>query len=115
MEANAQIDFKVSEKAATKLKEIASKQGLEGPVLRVKVVSGGCSGMTYELDFAKDPATERDIVWESRGVQVLLDPMSALYVMNSEMDYTEGLMGSGFKIKNPNAKGHCACGESFYV
>lgn len=115
MEAEARTNFQVTEKAAVKLKELAGRQGREVPVLRVQVVSGGCSGMTYNLDFAKEPPEERDIIWESRGVQVLLDPMSALYVMNSEMDYAEGLMGSGFKIKNPNAKGHCACGESFYV
>lgn len=115
MEAEAQVNFRFTETAATKLKEIAAKQEMEEPVLRVKVVSGGCSGMTYDLDFAKEPPSEKDIVWETDGIRVLLDPMSALYMMNSEMDYAEGLMGSGFKIKNPNASGTCACGESFYV
>ncbi|MFQ6012239.1 MAG: HesB/IscA family protein [Thermoplasmata archaeon] len=110
----AEPTFEVTEPAAAKLKELAAKQGLNTPRIRVRVVSGGCSGMSYNVDFAKE-AEEKDIVWETRGVKVLLDPMSALYVMNSQMDYTEGLMGSGFKIKNPNAQGTCACGESFYV
>ncbi len=113
MEAKAQ--FKVTPTAADRLKEVAKKQGLESPVLRVKVLSGGCAGMTYHMDFDREPPTEKDIVWEVRDVKVVLDPMTALYVMNSELDYTEGLMGAGFKIKNPNAKGSCACGESFYV
>ncbi|MFQ5837753.1 MAG: HesB/IscA family protein [Thermoplasmata archaeon] len=107
--------FEVTPTAAEKLKELARKQGLNVPTLRVKVVSGGCAGMTYQMDFSKEPPGEKDIVWETRGVKVVLDPMAALYVMNSELDYQEGLMGSGFKIKNPNAKASCACGESFYV
>lgn len=111
----AKPDFKVTPTASEKLKEIAAKQGMDAPMLRVKVVSGGCSGMTYQMDFVQDPLTEKDIVWEAGEVKVVLDPMSALYVMNSELDYTESLMGSGFKIKNPNATGTCACGESFYV
>lgn len=111
----AQTEFKVTATAAEKLREIAAKQGMDAPILRVKVVSGGCSGMTYHMDFVPEPEAEKDIVWESQDVKVVLDPMSALYVMNSELDYTESLMGSGFKITNPNAKGTCACGESFYV
>jgi iron-sulfur cluster assembly accessory protein len=110
----AKETFKVTPTAAEKLKDLAKKQGLE-PVLRVKIVSGGCAGMTYELDFCKEAPGEKDIVWETMGVKVVLDPMSALYVMNSELDYSESLMGTGFKIKNPNAKASCACGESFYV
>ncbi|MFQ5986025.1 MAG: HesB/IscA family protein [Thermoplasmata archaeon] len=110
----AKPTFEVTDTAAAKLKELAEKQGFGAPLVRIKVVSGGCSGMTYNVDFAREP-DDKDIVWETRGVKVLLDPMSALYVMNSQMEYSEGLMGSGFKIKNPNAQGTCACGESFYV
>ncbi len=110
----ARPTFEVTEPAATKLRELAEKKGQAAARIRVKVVSGGCSGMSYKVDFAEG-ADEKDIVWETRGVEVLLDPMSALYVMNSRMEYSEGLMGSGFKIKNPNASGTCACGESFYV
>lgn len=111
----AKPSFNVTEVAQEKLKDIARKQGMEAPVLRVKVVSGGCAGMTYNLDFSKEGPGEKDIVWQSGGVKVLLDPMTALYVMSSTLDYQEGLMGAGFKLKNPNAKGSCACGESFYV
>lgn len=114
MPMQAEETFRVSPAAAEKIKELAKKQGLE-PVLRVKVVSGGCAGMTYEMDFCREPPGEKDIVWETGGVKVVVDPMSALYVLKSELDYAESLMGSGFKIKNPNAKASCACGESFYV
>ncbi len=111
----AKVEFKVTSTAAKKLKELADKQDMEAPVLRVKVVSGGCSGMTYQMDFVRDPASDKDIVWKSGEVKVVLDPMTALYTMGSELDYKEGLMGAGFKINNPNAKASCACGESFYV
>lgn len=111
----AQVAFRVTPVAAEKLKELAQKQGKDEPILRVKVVSGGCAGMTYQMDFEEGGAGEKDIVWEVDDVTVRLDPMTALYVMNSELDYAEGLMGAGFKIHNPNAKASCACGESFYV
>ncbi len=111
----AEVNFSVTPEAAEKLKELAAKQGMEEPRLRVKVVSGGCAGLTYQMDFAKESPGEKEILWEINGVEVILDPMTALYVMNSELDFKDGLMGAGFKINNPNAKASCACGESFYV
>lgn len=111
----AEVKFNVTPDAAVKLKELADRQGMDEPLLRVKVVSGGCAGMSYQMDFSEEAPGEKGLLWEVNGVKVILDPMTALYVMNSELDYKDGLMGAGFKINNPNAKASCACGESFYV
>ena len=79
--------------------------------LRVAVVGGGCSGLQYKMDLQDGPAN-RDILVETAGVRVVVDPKSALYVTGSELDYLEALDG-GFKVKNPNAATSCSCGESF--
>jgi iron-sulfur cluster assembly accessory protein len=81
-------------------------------VLRVAVVGGGCSGLQYKMDLQDGPAS-RDILVESGGVRVVVDPKSALYVTGSELDYIEALQDGGFKVKNPNAATSCSCGESF--
>ena len=80
-------------------------------VLRVAVVGGGCSGLQYKMDLQDAPAN-RDILVETAGVRVVVDPKSALYVTGSELDYVDALDG-GFKVKNPNAATSCSCGESF--
>ena len=76
------------------------------------VVGGGCSGLQYKMDLQDGPAS-RDILVESGGVRVVVDPKSALYVTGSELDYIEALQDGGFKVKNPNAATSCSCGESF--
>lgn len=81
--------------------------------LRMKVVGGGCSGFQYELGF--DEPRNGDKVFEHFGVKIFLDPRSTLYLAGSTLDYADGLMESGFKITNPNAKSTCGCGESFSV
>ena len=81
--------------------------------LRMKVVGGGCSGFQYELGF--DEPRSGDKVFEHFGVKIFLDPRSTLYLAGSTLDYADGLMESGFKITNPNAKSTCGCGESFSV
>ncbi len=81
--------------------------------LRMKVVGGGCSGFQYELGF--DEPRSGDKVFEHYGVKIFLDPRSTLYLAGSTLDYADGLMDSGFKITNPNAKSTCGCGESFSV
>ncbi|MCZ7637436.1 MAG: iron-sulfur cluster assembly accessory protein [Verrucomicrobia bacterium] len=81
-------------------------------MLRVAVVGGGCSGLQYKMDLQDGPAN-RDIVVESAGIRVVVDPKSALYVTGSELDYVEALQGGGFKVRNPNATSSCSCGESF--
>ena len=102
---------KLTPSAAQKVMALLTKQGRPNGVLRVAVVGGGCSGLQYKMDLQDSPAN-RDILVESGGVRVVVDPKSALYVTGSELDYLEALDG-GFKVKNPNAATTCSCGESF--
>src|SRR4029077_11286978 len=104
--------IKLTESAAKKLGALLTKQGRPNGVLRVAVVGGGCSGMQYKMDLQDGPAN-RDILVESAGVRVVVDPKSALYVSGSELDYVDALQGGGFKVTNPNAASSCSCGESF--
>jgi len=103
--------IKLTESAAKKVGALLTKQGRPNGVLRVAVVGGGCSGLQYKMDLQDGPAN-RDILVESAGVRVVVDPKSALYVTGSELDYLDALEG-GFKVKNPNAATSCSCGESF--
>jgi len=102
---------KLTANAALKVSTLLTKQGRPNGVLRVAVVGGGCSGLQYKMDLQDGPAS-RDILVESAGVRVVVDPKSALYVTGSELDYVNTLDG-GFKVKNPNAATSCSCGESF--
>lgn len=104
--------IKVTTEAAQKLTGLLTKQGRPTGVLRVSVVGGGCSGLQYKMDLQDAPAN-RDILVESCGVRIVVDPKSALYVTGSELDYVDALQGGGFKVKNPNAATSCSCGESF--
>jgi iron-sulfur cluster assembly protein len=103
---------KLTSSAAQKVSSLLTKQGRPNGVLRVAVVGGGCSGLQYKMDLQDAPAN-RDILVESGGVRVVVDPKSALYVTGSELDYVEALQDGGFKVKNPNAATSCSCGESF--
>ena len=103
--------IKLTPNAATKVTSLLTKQGRPGGVLRVAVVGGGCSGLQYKMDLQDGPAN-RDILVETGGVRVVVDPKSALYVTGSELDFIDALEG-GFKVKNPNAATSCSCGESF--
>jgi iron-sulfur cluster assembly accessory protein len=103
--------IKLSEAAGNKVKTLLTRQGRPAGVLRVAVVGGGCSGLQYKMDLQDGPAS-RDILVETSGVRVVVDPKSALYVTGSELDFLESLDG-GFKVKNPNAATSCSCGESF--
>lgn len=98
--------------AGEKVSSLLQRQGRPSGVLRVAVIGGGCSGLQYKMDL-QDKPQNRDILVESSGVQVVVDPKSALYVTGSELDYVEALQGGGFKVKNPNAATSCSCGESF--
>ncbi|HMJ65585.1 MAG TPA: iron-sulfur cluster assembly accessory protein [Candidatus Binatia bacterium] len=104
--------IKVSPSAAKKVSSLLTKQGRVNGVLRVAVVGGGCSGLQYKMDLQDAPAS-RDILVESSGIRVVVDPKSALYVTGSELDYVDALQEGGFKVKNPNAATSCSCGESF--
>jgi iron-sulfur cluster assembly protein len=104
----------VTEKAANRIRALAEKEGRAEPVLRVRVVAGGCSGFSYELGFAESPEAE-DHVIEVDGVRVLVDPRSAPIVEGSTLEFNDALLGGGLKMLNPRAKHECACGESFSI
>src|SRR5262245_4157196 len=102
----------ITDKAAAKVKEIATAESLEGQGLRLRVIGGGCAGFSYDLYF-EDQLTDMDEQFESNGVKLYVDPMSFQYLEGTEIDYVEGLHGAGFKFNNPTAKGTCGCGSSF--
>ncbi len=109
----AQQTIEITETAAKKIHDLLVQQGKEGYGLRVKVVGGGCSGLTYKMDF--DLPREGDRVFERDRVKVLVDRKSFLYLRGTELDYADTLMDSGFKLRNPNVKRTCGCGNSFSV
>ncbi len=104
--------IKVCPAAAKKVTSLLQRQGRPQGVLRVAVVGGGCSGLQYKMDLQDQPAN-RDIMVESGGIRVVVDPKSALYVTGSELDFVDALQDGGFKVRNPNAASSCSCGESF--
>jgi iron-sulfur cluster assembly protein len=99
-------------KATDKLREVLSKQDRQDLALRVYVTPGGCSGFSYGMTFA-DGTEEDDAIIEQDGVRVVVDPMSAMYLKGSEIDFVDALMGGGFALRNPNAVSSCGCGQSF--
>lgn len=105
--------FRVTERAAARIAEIAGTEG-GGQALRVAVLAGGCSGFQYrfELGGAAEPD---DVVIEDGGARVLIDPASLDLLAGAELDYTDALMGSHFAVRNPNAASSCGCGTSFAV
>jgi iron-sulfur cluster insertion protein len=106
----------VSPTAASKINELLTEEGKVGSGLRVFVQGGGCSGFQYGLMIDEgegDDAT--DSVFESNGVKLLVDPISARYLRGAEVDFVDNITGGGFTIKNPNAKSTCGCGSSFSV
>ena len=104
--------LKVSADAGNKVRSLRDRQGRPEGVLRVAVVGGGCSGLQYKMDLQDAPA-HRDILVESGGIRVVVDPKTALYVPGSQLDYADKLEGGGFNVNNPNAASTCSCGESF--
>jgi len=104
--------LKVSESASVKVKSLLQRQGRSEGVLRVAVIGGGCSGLQYKLDLQDAPAN-RDILVESGGIRVVVDPKTAIYVTGSQLEYADKLEDGGFKVNNPNAASTCSCGESF--
>ena len=101
--------------AATKVNEIRDAEGIEGnQYLRLRVVGGGCAGFSYDLYF-DEPAEGVDRQFDMTGVKVVVDEMSLMYLVGTEIDYVEGLQGAGFKFNNPNTKSTCGCGSSFSV
>ena len=103
-----------TEHAADKVRELSARQEKAGAMLRVYIQGGGCSGFQYGFAL-EEHENQDDMVVETGGVKLLVDPMSFQYLMGSEIDYLEGLQGARFVINNPNAKTTCGCGASFTV
>lgn len=106
----------VSDKAAAKVERLKDDAKIEGNdyFLRVSVVGGGCSGLSYKLDFDNEKKP-MDQEFEDNGVKVVTDLKSFLYLVNTTLDFSDGLNGKGFYFSNPNASRSCGCGESFAV
>ena len=102
----------VTEKAVKRLKAVMSSEGKEDYVLRMSVEGGGCSGMSYKMDFDMAQG-DFDKVFETNGLKVVCDLKSWLYLKNITVDYSDDMLTGGFKIKNPNADRTCGCGTSF--
>jgi iron-sulfur cluster assembly accessory protein len=100
--------------ASNKVKEFLAEHGKPEAGLRVRVVGGGCSGFQYQLAL-DDSSNPDDQVFEQDGIKLFVDSKSILYLNGTEIDYVEGMMGSGFRFNNPNSTGTCGCGESFQV
>jgi iron-sulfur cluster assembly protein len=103
----------LSKRAAQHVSDFIAKRG-KGLGVRIGVKTSGCSGMSYKLEFADEVAPE-DVVFESHGVKVLVDPKSLPYIDGTELDYAREGLNEGFKFNNPNVKDRCGCGESFSV
>lgn len=109
----AKLKIDISDNAVQKIQALVSQQDVEGQGLRVKVVGGGCSGLSYKMNL--DAERKGDRVFERDNAKVLVDRKSFLYLRGTELDYSESLMDSGFKLNNPNVKRSCGCGSSFSV
>lgn len=106
--------LRITPVAAAKVNEIRDAEGIESTMaLRLRVVGGGCAGFSYDLYF--DEPAEVDRQFEVAGVKCVVDEMSLMYLVGTEVDYVEGLQGAGFKFQNPNVKSTCGCGSSFSV
>ena len=101
-----------TDNAANKVKELIEEEGNPSLKLRVFVTGGGCSGFQYGFTFDEE-VNEDDTTMEKNGVMLVIDPMSYQYLVGAEIDYSEGLEGSQFVIRNPNASSTCGCGSSF--
>lgn len=106
----------VSETALAKLQSLMAEEGktIDTSYIRVGVTSGGCSGLSYKMEIVNDQV-EGDKMFEDKGVRILVDKKSLLYLLGTTLEYSGGLNGKGFSFNNPNASRTCGCGESFAV
>ena len=104
--------IKLSDNAANRIKEIMSKADNTAIGVRVGVKSGGCAGMSYMMEYAKDVKKNEEVI-EDKGVKVFIDPNAVMYLLGTEMDYKTDKFSSQFVFKNPNETERCGCGESF--
>ncbi|MFM9001752.1 MAG: HesB/IscA family protein [Opitutia bacterium] len=103
--------IRLTSSAGGKVRSLQEREAGSG-FLRVAISGGGCNGLSYRLRFAAAPKAG-DILVRSSGIEVLVDPKSALYLKGTVLDYSDKMIGGGFKFSNPNAKASCSCGESF--
>ena len=106
--------IEISEKAAARIRTIAVEKATPQGGLRLGVKGGGCSGLSYFVDWAEKPAKHDEVVDEA-GARVFVDPKSAMFLKGTTLDYQVSLMQTGFVFRNPNVKSSCGCGESFTV
>ena len=106
--------IKLTDNAAIRIKEIMSKDKNKSIGVRVGVKSGGCAGMSYIMEYAKEINPNDEII-EDKGVKVFIDPGAIMYLLGTQMDYKKEQFSSSFIFKNPNATERCGCGESFKV
>ena len=106
--------IRLSDNAADRIKEIMSNADNLTIGVRVGVESGGCAGMSYIMEYAKDIKPNEEVI-EDKGVKVLIDPNAVMYLLDTEMDYKKEKFSSQFVFKNPNETERCGCGESFKV
>ena len=113
----AENSIYISDKAKVKVIKLMAEAGVAGDethFLRVGVVGGGCSGLSYKMDFDNE-VKPMDQVFEDKGIKIVCDLKSFLYLVNTELEFSDGLNGKGFYFNNPNASRSCGCGESFAV
>ena len=104
----------LSDRAASRIKEIIASSKETTIAVRVGVKTGGCAGMSYFLEYAKEPKPNDEVI-EDKGVKVLIDPSAVMYLLGTEMDYKKEEISSTFVFKNPNETERCGCGESFKI
>jgi iron-sulfur cluster assembly protein len=115
MDATLSDPIDVTEAAARKVRQLAEKEGRLSPVLRLRVVAGGCSGFSYELTFVDEADAADHVIEATEGVRIVVDPTTAPIVRGSTLDLDTSLLGGGLRVRNPQAVHECACGESFSV
>ncbi len=104
----------LTDAAAERVKYLMSTRGEPADGLRIGIRTGGCSGMAYSMEFAKDKQPLDEVV-EDKGVRLFVDSKALMFLIGTEMDYVEDKLQSGFVFNNPNEKGRCGCGESFHI
>ena len=115
MPALTEAPITVTDAAARKIRQLATKEGREQALLRLRVVAGGCSGFSYELGFADATDADDAVVHGADEVLVVIDPKSVPVVAGSTLDLDTALLGGGLKVRNPQAVHECACGDSFSI
>ncbi len=104
----------LTDAAAERVKSLVAKSDKPVQGLRIGVKTRGCSGMSYSVEYADEPKRFEEVV-EQKGVKLFIDPTAVMFILGSQVDYTEDRFSSGFTFTNPNEKGRCGCGESFHV